>query len=83
VQCRTCQGNAFLVYHKRTHEEQRAFSCAQCGKAFYNRTNLLMHARTHSELRPYPCSVCFKAFKCKGALDRHFRVTNLLYYSFI
>ncbi|KAM3958387.1 uncharacterized protein ACR2FA_007624 [Aphomia sociella] len=67
------RGNAFLVYHKRTHFEERLFACAQCPKSFHNRTNLQMHEKTHSELRPYPCSVCFKAFKSKGALDRHFR----------
>ncbi|XP_063539640.1 zinc finger protein ZFP2-like [Cydia strobilella] len=67
------RGNAFLVYHKRTHFEERAYKCAVCPKAFHNRTNLQMHEKTHSDARPYPCSVCFKAFKCKGALDRHFR----------
>ncbi|CAB3244145.1 unnamed protein product [Arctia plantaginis] len=67
------RANAFLVYHKRTHAEERAFKCNQCDKAFFNRTNLQVHQKTHSETRPYPCSVCFKAFKCKGALNRHFR----------
>ncbi|XP_052758463.1 zinc finger protein 182-like isoform X2 [Galleria mellonella] len=67
------RGNAFLVYHKRTHSEERQFSCPQCGKAFHNRTNLHMHLKTHSDLRPYPCALCLKAFKSKGALDRHFR----------
>ncbi|XP_030030988.2 zinc finger protein 354B [Manduca sexta] len=67
------RGNAFLVYHKRTHSEERQFKCGTCGKAFHNPTNLHMHEKTHSDVRPYPCTVCFKAFKCKGALDRHFR----------
>ncbi|XP_064073093.1 zinc finger protein 184-like isoform X1 [Vanessa tameamea] len=67
------RGNAFLVYHKRTHFEERAFKCPQCPKAFFNRTNLQMHEKTHSEHRPHPCSMCSKAFKMKGALDRHFR----------
>ncbi|XP_026727630.1 zinc finger protein 878-like [Trichoplusia ni] len=67
------RGNAFLVYHKRTHTEERAYKCSQCGKAFYNRTNLHVHEKTHSDHRPYPCSLCFKAFKGKGALNRHFR----------
>ncbi|CAH2087216.1 unnamed protein product [Euphydryas editha] len=67
------RGNAFLVYHKRTHFEERAFKCQQCPKAFFNRANLQMHEKTHSEHRPHACSMCSKAFKCKGALDRHFR----------
>ncbi|PZC75234.1 hypothetical protein B5X24_HaOG206541 [Helicoverpa armigera] len=67
------RGNAFLVYHKRTHFEERAYKCSQCDKAFYNRTNLQVHEKSHSDSRPYSCSVCFKAFKSKGALDRHFR----------
>ncbi|XP_045775926.1 zinc finger protein 26-like [Maniola jurtina] len=67
------RGNAFLVYHKRTHFEERAFKCQQCPKAFFNRTNLQMHEKTHSDHRPHACTVCAKAFKCKGALDRHFR----------
>uniref|UniRef100_A0A2A4JVY9 Protein krueppel n=1 Tax=Heliothis virescens TaxID=7102 RepID=A0A2A4JVY9_HELVI len=67
------RGNAFLVYHKRTHFEERAYKCSQCDKAFFNRTNLQVHERSHSDTRPYPCSVCFKAFKSKAALDRHFR----------
>ncbi|CAK1581295.1 unnamed protein product [Parnassius mnemosyne] len=67
------RGNAFLVYHKRTHSEERAYKCALCPKAFFNRTNLQMHERTHSDVRPHPCPVCCKAFKCKGALERHSR----------
>ncbi|XP_041980761.1 zinc finger protein 383-like [Aricia agestis] len=67
------RGNAFLVYHKRTHSNERGFKCPLCPKAFFNRYNLQMHEKTHSENRPHPCSVCFKAFKSKGALDRHFR----------
>ncbi|XP_060804576.1 zinc finger protein 883 isoform X2 [Amyelois transitella] len=67
------RGNAFLVYHKRTHTDERAYKCSLCPKAFHNRTNLHMHQKTHSDHRPHPCSVCFKAFKSKGALDRHFR----------
>ncbi|XP_049871383.1 zinc finger protein ZFP2-like isoform X5 [Pectinophora gossypiella] len=67
------RGNAFLVYHKRTHFGERAYKCGVCPKAFFNRTNLQMHEKTHSDARPYPCDVCFKAFKCKGALDRHYR----------
>ncbi|XP_053612082.1 zinc finger protein ZFP2-like [Plodia interpunctella] len=67
------RGNAFLVYHKRTHTDERAYKCSLCPKAFHNRTNLQMHQKTHSDHRPHPCTVCFKAFKSKGALDRHFR----------
>ncbi|KAJ8714386.1 hypothetical protein PYW07_002611 [Mythimna separata] len=67
------RGNAFLIYHKRTHTEERAYKCSQCDKAFFNRVNLNVHEKTHSDNRPYPCSVCFKAFKGKGALNRHFR----------
>ncbi|XP_038222004.1 zinc finger protein 846-like [Zerene cesonia] len=66
-------GNAFLVYHKRTHSAVKAFKCGECGKAFHNRANLLMHAAAHSERRPHVCCACGKAFKSKGALDRHFR----------
>ncbi|XP_026333428.1 zinc finger protein 3 homolog [Hyposmocoma kahamanoa] len=67
------RGNAFLVYHRRTHFEERAYKCTLCPKAFFNRTNLQMHEKVHSESRPYPCDICLKAFKCKGALDRHYR----------
>ncbi|KAG7300377.1 hypothetical protein JYU34_015977 [Plutella xylostella] len=48
---------------------------APCPAAFFSRSNLqMLHEKTHSDRRPHPCTACFKAFKCKGALDRHFRM---------
>lgn len=67
------RGNAFLVYHKRTHSAERLYKCTQCDKSFYNRSNLHVHEKTHSAARPYPCTMCTRAFKSKGALSRHFR----------
>ncbi|KAH9637835.1 hypothetical protein HF086_005493 [Spodoptera exigua] len=67
------RGNAFLVYHKRTHSSERLYKCSQCDKSFYNRSNLHVHEKTHSAARPYPCDLCTRAFKSKGALSRHFR----------
>ncbi|GBP06739.1 Zinc finger protein 79 [Eumeta japonica] len=64
--------NAYLVYHRRTHFNDRPYKCTQCPKAFFEKQNLVIHEKWHSDQRPFPCSVCCKAFKTRGALQRHF-----------
>ncbi|KAF9816888.1 hypothetical protein SFRURICE_012230 [Spodoptera frugiperda] len=76
------RGNAFLVYHKRTHSAERLYKCTQCDKSFYNRSNLLSvhsqgnaflvyHKRTHSAERLYKCTQCDKSFYNRSNLHVH------------
>ncbi|KAL4709483.1 hypothetical protein ACJJTC_012820 [Scirpophaga incertulas] len=82
------RGNAFLVYHKRTHQEERMFSCsvcgkarpypcAVCGKAFKCKGALDRHFRSHTGVKPYVCEVCGKAFGQSNSRKLHVRTVHL------
>ncbi|XP_034411634.1 zinc finger protein ZFMSA12A isoform X2 [Cyclopterus lumpus] len=50
-----------------------AHKCAQCGKCFIYRYELLEHQRLHTGENPYKCSQCGKAFRRTSDLSSHRR----------
>ncbi|XP_071758274.1 uncharacterized protein LOC139913993 [Centroberyx gerrardi] len=50
-----------------------AHKCAQCGKCFIYRYELLEHQRLHTGENPYKCSQCGKAFRRTSDLSTHRR----------
>ncbi|XP_056276875.1 zinc finger protein ZFMSA12A isoform X2 [Pseudoliparis swirei] len=50
-----------------------AHKCAQCGKCFIYRYELLEHQRLHTGENPYECSQCGKAFRRTSDLSSHRR----------
>ncbi|KAJ8965035.1 hypothetical protein NQ314_004433, partial [Rhamnusium bicolor] len=47
------------------------FQCANCGKGFYTKGELVVHIRLHSESRPFSCQECNMRFKFRQSLQRH------------
>ncbi|XP_029971805.1 zinc finger protein ZFMSA12A-like isoform X1 [Salarias fasciatus] len=50
-----------------------AHKCAQCGKCYIYRYELLEHQRLHTGENPYKCSQCGKAFRRTSDLSTHRR----------
>ena len=59
--------------------EPLKFKCQECGKIFYNESNMKRHMRTHSELpESFDCSRCNKLFTRPDNLQRHLRKHGLV-----
>ncbi|XP_069610873.1 zinc finger protein 850-like [Ranitomeya imitator] len=70
-------GNSFplktSVKHKKSHIEEKRFSCSKCGRNFNQELDLVKHERKHTEEKPYSCSECGKCFNWKSYLISHQR----------
>ncbi|XP_028606196.2 DNA-binding protein REPIN1 isoform X2 [Podarcis muralis] len=49
----------------------RPYACAQCGKSFRHKPNLLAHRQVHTGERRYQCQECGKSFGSKAYLASH------------
>ncbi|XP_042291745.1 zinc finger protein 665-like [Thunnus maccoyii] len=55
------------------NNNERQFSCSECGKRFGCNGNLSRHMRTHTGEKPFICSVCGRGFADKATLMKHMR----------
>lgn len=53
------------------HMGEKSFTCAVCGKAFFQKASLEAHKVMHVQERNYPCEICSNRFKTKRLLREH------------
>ena len=49
----------------------KPYTCAECGKGFVRKMNLMIHSRVHTGERPHVCEICAKKFIDLSGLVRH------------
>ncbi|XP_056387607.1 oocyte zinc finger protein XlCOF22-like [Hyla sarda] len=52
-------------------EEEKLFSCPECGKGFTKKSSLVRHQIIHIGEKPFSCIVCSKSFARKSTLVEH------------
>ncbi|XP_067389077.1 zinc finger protein 250-like [Emydura macquarii macquarii] len=65
--------SAALAVHQKVHPKERRYSCAECGKSYYQNSHLRWHQKKHTGDKPHLCTDCGKSFTCRSSLDRHKR----------
>ncbi|XP_039623955.1 zinc finger protein 578-like [Polypterus senegalus] len=61
-------------FTKKSHNEDKQYSCSICNKWFATKAYLQIHMRIHTGEKPYCCTECGKKFKVKSYLRLHMRI---------
>ncbi|XP_068112315.1 oocyte zinc finger protein XlCOF8.4-like [Hyperolius riggenbachi] len=60
-----------LLLHHTIHMEKKTFTCLECGKYFFKKSEFIKHKRVHTGERPYRCSECGKCYTNHSVLVKH------------
>ncbi|KAM4034650.1 uncharacterized protein ACNLHF_021315 [Anomaloglossus baeobatrachus] len=60
--------------HEMALEEDKPYSCSECGKRFNKKLQLVKHLRIHTGEKPFSCSECGKRFLKKSHLVIHHKI---------
>ncbi|KAM3912731.1 uncharacterized protein RB166_018179 isoform 1-T2 [Leptodactylus fuscus] len=59
--------------HQKSDNQDKPFSCSECGKSFKYNSLLLHHSKSHQK-KPLICCECGKQYSCKTEFDIHQRI---------
>ena len=65
-----------LIQHMIQHRsnEEKKWSCGECGKKYSYQFMLRNHQLTHNNEKPFVCQFCPKKFQTKGSLSYHLKM---------
>ena len=58
-------------FYKNHFKQVKSFSCPNCDKSFYRKSDLTRHSLVHSSVAQYTCKTCSKKFKRTNELRKH------------
>uniref|UniRef100_A0A1B0D7Z2 C2H2-type domain-containing protein n=1 Tax=Phlebotomus papatasi TaxID=29031 RepID=A0A1B0D7Z2_PHLPP len=66
---------SILVSHiKYTHEGEKPLECAECGRTYLRKEELIRHMEMHNGIKNYICETCNKKFSTRTALNSHLHI---------
>ncbi|XP_061469497.1 uncharacterized protein LOC133378898 [Rhineura floridana] len=66
--------NSLVASYKRTHTQEKPYTCSVCGKGFNYSKSLASHQRIHTGEKPYNCQDCGKGLCDQSSLIKHRRI---------
>ena len=74
--CKTC-GKLIpkknFARHRKSHSEEKKFSCYQCAKKFQRKDRLDCHLKTHRKPEDIQCKYCSHVLHSSSALTKHIK----------
>ena len=56
------------------HSKVKPYQCAECGRGFAFKSQMISHTRMHTGERPFECTTCGKTFSANLNLMQHIRI---------